>query len=547
MLRPFKNIVIAAAMLFSATNLMAYDFQSGDLYYTITSSTSPYTVEVARHASYTYIDTITIPSSVRYNGRNYSVTKIADSAFYGCTGLQRATLNSSITSIGNCAFYMCSSFSSVTIPASVRTIGDRAYAGCIYLRTLSFASGSTLTNIGEEAFSSCIISSLSLPSSLITIGNGAFRGIPISTLTIPNNVTSIGDDAFLSCTSLRTINFGSSLANIGSYAFGNCTSITTLTIPNNIKRIGSQAFWGCTSLNRVNYGGTIAQWCDIFFGDHLANPTTLTHALYINSQIVTSVSLPNTVDSIKQYCFYYDTCITSVTIPGSVKFIGKFAFHSTTHLANVNFTGTIDQWCDIKFQNKYSNPLFRTHNLYMNNQLVTNIVIPSTVDTIRNHCFYTDTSITAITLPNSITHIGDSAFYGCPNFTTLDLPDSLVTYGRCAFGGCTGLTSIEIPSTVTYAGQYGFAACTGLTFVRLMGANTYFFSNSLFTLPTSLPIYIPCGSTSNYSSLLGAYTNLIEELRYNYNVLSQDTLQGTVTTVTQPTCANSASWTLQAT
>lgn len=543
MTRTFKNIVIAASMLLFATNLLAYDFQSGGLYYTITS---PNTVEVVRHSSYTYIDTITIPASVRFNNRNLSVTRIADSAFYGCTGLQRATICNTITSIGDYAFYMCSSFSSVTIPASVITIGDKAYAGCRYLQTLSFASGSSLTSIGEEAFSSCTISSISLPNSLVTIGNGAFRGNPITTLTIPNNVTSIGDDAFLSCTSLMTINFGTSLVSIGSYAFGNCRSITTLTIPSNIRRIGSQAFWGCSSLSRVNYGGTIAQWCGIFFGDHLANPTTLTHALYINNQNVTSVSLPNTVDTIGQYCFYYDTCITSVTIPGSVKFIGKFAFMNTTHLANVNFTGTIDQWCDINFENKYSNPLFRTHNLYMNNQLVTNLVIPNTVDTIRNHCFYTDTSITSITMPNSIKHIGDSAFYGCPKFTSLDLPDSLVTYGRCAFGSCTGLTSIEIPATVTYAGPYGFAACTGLTFVRLMGANTYFFGNSLFTLPTSLPIYIPCGSRNNYSSLLGSYTNLIEEFRFTFSVTSQDTLQGTAATVTPPTCSYST-WTVRAT
>ncbi|MBO7540165.1 MAG: leucine-rich repeat domain-containing protein [Bacteroidales bacterium] len=544
MSRTFKNIVIAASMLLFATNLLAYDFQSGGLYYTITS---PNTVEVVRHSSYTYIDTITIPASVRYNNRNLSVTRIADSAFYGCTGLQRATLCNTITSIGDYAFYMCSSFSSVTIPASVITIGDKAYAGCRYLQTLSFASGSSLTSIGEEAFSSCTISSISLPNSLVTIGNGAFRGNPITTLTIPNNVTSIGDDAFLSCTSLRTINFGTSLVSIGSYAFGNCSSITTLTIPSNIRRIGSQAFWGCSSLSRVNYGGTIAQWCGIFFGDHLANPTTLTHALYINNQNVTSVSLPNTVDTIGQYCFYYDTCITSMTIPGSVKYIGKFAFMNTTHLASMNFTGTIAQWCDIVFQNKYSNPLFRTHNLYMNSQLVTSLVIPNTVDTIRNHCFYTDTSIISITLPNSTKHIGDSAFYGCPKFTSLDLPDSLVTYGRCAFGSCTGLTSIEIPATVTYAGPYGFAACTGLTFVRLMGANTYFFGNSLFTLPTSLPIYIPCGSRNNYSSLLGSYTNTIEEFRFAFSVSSQDTLQGTAATVTSPTCSNNSIWTVRAT
>lgn len=546
MSRSFKNLVIAAATMLFATNLLAYDFQVGDLYYTITSSTSPYTVEVARHSSYMYYDSVTIPVGVNNSGRNYSVTGIGDSAFYNCTGLLRATLNNSITSIGNCAFYSCSSLSSMTIPGSVRTIGDKAFAGCIYLSSVTIERVSYLTSIGDEAFASCAITSISLPVTLLTIGNGAFSGTPLTYITIPDHVTSIGDDAFLSCTRLSSILFSTSLVSIGSYAFANCTSITTLNLPSSIKRIGRQAFWGCTSLSRVNYSGFLNHWCDIYFEDHLANPVTLTHALYISNRVVTAASIPNTVDSIKQYCFYHDTCITSVSIPGSVKFIGKYAFQNTTNLDSVDFTGTIGQWCDIDFENKYSNPLFRTHELYMNNQVVTNLVIPNTVDTIKSRCFYTDTSLTSITMPNSIKHIGDSAFYGCPNFTTLDLPDSLVTYGRCAFGNCTGLTSIEIPATVTYAGPYGFAACTGLTFVRLMGANTYFFGNSLFTLPTTLPIYIPCGSTNNYSSLLGSYTNLIEEFRFRFSVSSQDTLQGTAITVTPPTCSSST-WTVRAT
>ncbi len=63
----------------------AYDFKSGGLYYSITSSTD-LTVEVTYYSSSrssnNYISgAVTIPATVTYSGKTYSVTSIGGSAF----------------------------------------------------------------------------------------------------------------------------------------------------------------------------------------------------------------------------------------------------------------------------------------------------------------------------------------------------------------------------------------------------------------------------------------------------------------------------------
>ena len=89
----------------------AHDFESGGIYYWITSSSAPYTVAVTyQGTSYSeysneYTGSVTIPEKVTYNGKTYSVTYIGWSAFRECSGLTSITIPNSVTSIGDDAFY----------------------------------------------------------------------------------------------------------------------------------------------------------------------------------------------------------------------------------------------------------------------------------------------------------------------------------------------------------------------------------------------------------------------------------------------------------
>ena len=144
--------------LVATTSLWAQRIQVGDLYYYITSSSAPYTVEVTTQkqwspSNYSGLTTATIPESVTYNGTTYSVTSIGSSAFEHCSSLTSITIPNSVTSIGDAAFNYCSSLTSITIPNSVTSIGVCAFAGCFSLTSVTL--GKNLTSIEKGAFDCC--------------------------------------------------------------------------------------------------------------------------------------------------------------------------------------------------------------------------------------------------------------------------------------------------------------------------------------------------------------------------------------------------------
>ena len=285
--------------------------------------------------------------------------------------------------------------------------------------------------------------------------------------------------------SLKSVTITGS-TSISNYAFYDCTYLTSVTIGDSVTSIGEHAFYKCEGLTSVNYLGTIAQWCNISFGDSLANPLYYAKNLYINNELVTSLVIPNTVTEIKAYAFYGCTSLTSITIPDSVTSIGRYAFSGCTSLTSVvipdsvtsigsyafeycdsltsvNYLGTVAQWCNISFGNSYANPLYYAKNLYINNELVTSLVIPNTVTEIKDYAFYNCTPLTSVTIPDSVTTIGSGAFYGCEKLSSIVIPDRVTRIGIGAFRGCTSLTSVTIPDSVTIIESYAFENCTSLT------------------------------------------------------------------------------------
>ena len=79
-----------------------------------------------------------------------------------------------------------------------------------------------------------------------------------------------------------------------------------------------------------------------------------------------------------------------------------------------------------------------------------------------------DRSKTAYTIPSSydgkpVLAIGNSAFEACDMLTDLVLPSRIETIGDFAFLGCSALKSITIPSSVTVMGSCVFSYCYDIT------------------------------------------------------------------------------------
>ncbi len=222
-----KRLLSLSVFLMMALLSFAHDFEVKNadektIYYNITSSSAPYTVAVTyQGTSYSqysneYTGHVSIPATVIYSGKTYSVTSIGDHAF-GC------------------------SVTSVYIPNSVTSIGDAAFSGC---SLTSVYIPNSVTSIGDAAFSGCSLTSVTIGNSVTAIGSSAFEGCSgLTSITIPNSVTSIGNYAFCECTGLTELVSLASIPPIcNAGVFENVDkSLCTLKVPMGSKNAYRQA------------------------------------------------------------------------------------------------------------------------------------------------------------------------------------------------------------------------------------------------------------------------------------------------------------------
>lgn len=94
-----------------------------------------------------YQGDIDIPSSVLYQDVEYTVTEIADYAFYVGKTITSVKMPNSITKIGSYAFYECIGLTSIDIPKSVTSLGTYVFNSCSNITTLTLSGAEIRTGM----------------------------------------------------------------------------------------------------------------------------------------------------------------------------------------------------------------------------------------------------------------------------------------------------------------------------------------------------------------------------------------------------------------
>ena len=365
---------------------------------------------------------------------NLPVKSIYNEAFKGLK-ITSIIIPDSVTTIGDYAFNGCSSLTSIELPDSVTTIGKHAFMG-----------GSRLTNVyyNGDIENWCNITFSDASSNPLCYAKNLYINNELLTeLVIPDTVTEVKAYTFYSA-SLTSVEIGTSVEAIGGYAFSGCTGLASIEIPNSVEVIGGYAFSGCSSLANI-YITDISAWCGISGVGNLMQYGSSTKKLYFSNELLTELVIPDDVDIIHAYTFYYCTRLTRVVIGVSVTKIEPNAFRYCTNLTSVVIPDSVTaispdvfSGCNSLIYNEYGNCK------YLGNEQNPYCALISAVNT--NYSSYT--------IHKDTKTIASDAFSGCSRMASMEIPDSVLSIGFSAFKGCSSLQSITLPYVV--GGHLGY-------------------------------------------------------------------------------------------
>ena len=455
------------------------------------------------------------------------VVVIGDKAFASCNGEWGSAITSvkipdSVISIGANAFVECTSLMVIEIPNSVEVILDSAFSSCNCLTIYSEAEEKPTGWSSSWNRENCPVvweykdNDVANDGHIYTIVDGVRYALKdgeakvarqariIRTANIPESisyketeyiVTQMVAYAFM-YSAVNSVDMADTMLFISQYAFYYCAALTDIRISSNATAIGEKAFYECRSL--------------------------------------TNIEIPDSVTWIGYQAFYFSGLQTIILGENSQLFtVEADAFRGCT-IASVHIKN-LKAWCNIEFGNSAAMPLFNNFkpgaNLYVNDELLTELVIPEGTTNIKAWVFFNCETITSLSIPNSVTAIGENAFARCKNLnevyitdidawcnidfgnenatplsceadfyvnnelltelaiskklkayalafcrslTSVTISEGITKIESYAFYRCNQLTSVTIPNSLTSIGDYAFNYCSSLTSIE--------FSNKLKTI-----------------------------------------------------------------
>lgn len=173
-------------------------------------------------------------------------------------------------------------------------------------------------------------------------------------------------------------------------------------------------------------------------------------AFVVPETLITSINLPETIESIAKNAFEYNEKLTQINIPSKVTTIPFDCFRGCDSLEYIEIPDTV---------NKIEGGAFR----YCEG--LKSISLPESVTEISEGTFMICSSLESIDMP-CVRKIGYRAFSNCYSLVITELPDCLTEIGSEAFQGCDSLERLDL-SKVTHFGEYVMNDCINLKEVIL--------------------------------------------------------------------------------
>ena len=276
-----------------------------------------------------------------------SFTKINDAAFTGCN-IEKLIIESPNLTIGAFAFANCENLKEIVFPVTGSIVNEHAFNYTTSLE--SIVNLDKVLFIGDYAFANSGIKEVTIGSNAVC-GEGAFFRSKVETVNVGANA-EFGLGAFQECSYLVTVNMPTDNVTFGRGCFANDIQLEKIDL-SYVKEIKPETFYGCSNLVRVilTNATVIGDYafadCSKLYSISIPNVQEIgegafsRYSTYGGAPIFSSISLPDTLTTIKDGAFLGCESLLEIVIPESVTFMGDYLFAYCVNLQSVQLPKNI--------------------------------------------------------------------------------------------------------------------------------------------------------------------------------------------------------------
>lgn len=293
----------------------------------------------------------------------------------------------------------------ITIPGSVKVF-NATLQYMKQLRTLTFEEGVEEIASGSVVSGCKSLTTIHLPSSLQKLsGTGTFSGASALTdITLPEGIAITEGSTFSECTSLESIELPASITTIPSYMFAGCSALERVTAKGTITAIGNSAFKSDTALTEIpdlsqvtSIGDRAFYGCSALKMVDLHSVTTMEYGAFQGCDALSGEIDLSNLEVIPGHAFCYDPNITSVVTCPTLRSIGDWAF-IWAGISTISLPETLNS--------------IGTYTFYKAS-LSGTVALPDSLTQLGASAFSGCEKVEAIQIGSGLTDIPKDAFDGC--------------------------------------------------------------------------------------------------------------------------------------
>ena len=485
------------------------------------------------------VTNLVIPSTVRYNGVTYAVVALYDNR-YNQNKVRTLTLPRTLRHINDGGLSDYRAITDLEIPANVERMGDYIVNDCPQLQRIKVNAEvpPTLGSLGvdsyyEDGYTAYRHLRIVIPREsfhayrLVSAWNtdynvliGGDEGITVSTgkiaagdlghvvveeagylqevnkLIIEGELNADDWSKIKQMTNLTELDLSKALIDeIPNEAFNGRWAIDKVLLPPTLKKIGAYAFQG-TALTSVNIPD---------------NVETIKECAFNNARQLQEVHLPDSLTSLGTSAFEYCRSLRTIKIPTKLKVIPPYTFDGCKSLQSVELHDSITGFgnhafvnCDLREITLPKSTSWVDNDAFSGNVNLSKVTLNEGLVNISDKAFY-QTAIDTLNCPSTLRSIRNSAFARCNNLRQINLNEGLTRIESGALAN-NKATEIVLPSSLEYCAGGAFYDCDSLVTIEarsVMPPNTDGNCPLSGTDLTKAVLYVPVWSLAEYQLATG--------------------------------------------